>query len=248
MATKSTQKKKTPVKKAPAKKSEVKKTVSTKKAPVEKKVAEVTASESPKKMSIRSVKVKKTYAIGIVVILVIGALLYLGRSLFVAAVVNGQPISRLSVVQEAEKQSGRQILDTKVQQALIEQEAQAQHISVSDQEIADEIKKIEASLKKQGQSLDQVLQSQGMTRDALNTNIRLSKLVEKMVGKDIKISSEEIDDYLKQNKDFLPKNESEAQLRKTAEDSLKQQKLNEKAQTWLADLQKKANILYFVNY
>lgn len=243
MVTKSTTKKKTP-----AKKPEVKKNAPIKKTPVEKKVTEVMSSELSTEAPARSVKIKKTYIIGVVIILALGALLYFGRSLFVAAVVNGQPISRLSIVQEAEKHSGRQVLDSKIQEALIEQEAQAKNVSVSDKEIADEIKKIETSLTSQGQSLDQVLKAQGMTRDSLDNNIRLSKVVEKIVGKDIKISNKEIDDYLKQNKDFLPKDQSEDKLRKTAEESLKQQKLNEKVQKWLADLQKKANILYFVNY
>ena len=90
-------------------------------------------------------------------ILLLAGLLYAFRSLFVAAMVNGQPISRVSLVRELEKQNGKQALNSLVTKTLIYQEARKQNVSVSDDEINGEMKKIEDNLQQQGQRLDQHL-------------------------------------------------------------------------------------------
>jgi len=159
--------------------------------------------EVPKETAVKNpqaLKVRKSFIFFIALIIIIGGLLYYFRGLFVAAVVNGQPISRLTVIHETEKQSGKQALNTLVRNTLIEQEAQKEHVTVSDQEVNDELKTVESNLSKQGQKLDQVLAMQGMTRDDLRKLVTLDKLVQKMVGKDIKISDKEVNDYINKNK------------------------------------------------
>ena len=196
----------------------------------------------------KSLKIRKSYIILIVIMFALGALLYYGRGLFVAAVVNGQPISRVAIVKETEKQAGKQALDNIVRNTLIEQEARKKGVTVSQKEIDDEIKKVEATLSKQGQKLSDVLVMQNMTKEDLQKLIRLDKLVGKIVGKDIKVTDKEISDYLEKNKEMLPKDQTEEQLKKTVSEQLKQQKLNEKVQAWLTELKSKAKILYFVQY
>lgn len=196
----------------------------------------------------KAVRVRKSYLFAILGIVLIGALLFFFRSMFVAAVVNGRPISRLAVVKETEKQSGKQALDNLVRNTLIEEEANREHVSVNDKEVDDEVKKVEDTVKKQGQNLDQVLQLQGMTRADLRKLIRLDKLVGKMVGKDIKISDKDVNDFIEKNKESLPQNQNAEQLKASVKDRLKQQQLNEKVQTWLSDLRNKAKIIYFVQY
>lgn len=197
--------------------------------------------------STQPMKLKKSYVILIIAILLLGAGLYYFRGLFVAAVVNGQPISRLEVVQQTEKQSGKQTLEGLVRNALIEQKAKEKNISVTDKEVSDEIAKLQTNLKKQGQSLDQALATQGMTKEDLQRLIRLDKLVSKMVGKDVKVTDKEVEDYLEKNKANLPDTD-EATLKKEVKAQLTQQKTNEKVRTWLADVQKQANVVYFVQY
>jgi len=229
---------KKPVKKASPKTATLKATT-----PVEK--PEIVKQE--KTTTTKTVPLRRPYLILIVVIILLGAALYYFRGLFVAAVVNGQPISRLAVVQQAEKQSGKQTLDTLVRDALIEQEAKKENVTVSDKEVNDEIATLQGNLKKQGQSLDQVLSTQGMTLNDLRNLIRLDKLVQKMVGKNITVSDKEVTDYINQNKSSLPSTD-EATLKKQVKAQLVQQKTNAAVQTWLANLQQKANILYFVQY
>ncbi len=190
---------------------------------------------------------RKPYLLLIVIIILLGAALYYFRGLFVAAVVNGQPISRLEVIQQAEKQSGKQTLDTLIRDALIEQKAKQENVTVSSQEVNNEIAILRSNLKKQGQSLSAVLSAQGMTENDLRRLIRLNKLVQKMVGKNITVSNKEITDYINQNKSSLPST-NEAALRQQVKAQLLQQKTNTAIQSWLANLQKQANIVYFVQY
>lgn len=206
------------------------------------------SSSSAASASKKPINVSKKYVALIATILLLGALLFYFRGLFVAAVVNGQPISRLEVVRQTEQQAGKQTLDTLVRNALIEQRAKEQNITVSDQEINDEIKKLQDNLSKQGQNLDQVLKAQGMSQDDLKKLIRLDKLVQKMVGKDIQVTDAEVTKYIEDNREALPQETEEAELKKQVTEQLKQQKTNEKVRTWLADLQKNARINYFVEY
>jgi foldase protein PrsA len=132
---------------------------------------------------------------------------------------------------------------------LIEQEARKANVSVSEKEIDDEVKKVEAQVQKQqGQKLDDVLTLQGMTRADLRNLIKLDKLVGKIVGREVKVSEKEVNDFIEKNREILPQDQSEDALKKMAEERLKQQKMNEKVSTWLESLQNKAKILYFVQY
>src|SRR3989344_3487745 len=55
----------------------------------------------------------------LVLILVAIGLAYYFKGFFVAALVNGQPILRWSVITEVEKQGGQEVLDRKITEALI---------------------------------------------------------------------------------------------------------------------------------
>jgi len=182
------------------------------------------------------------------ILIILGVVAFYAKGLFIAAIVNGQPITRFAVISELEKRSGEQTLSSIITETLILQEAQKRNITVTQKEIDDSIKKIESDLKEQKQSLDQALAFQGMARKDFEYQLRLRKLVEKMLVKEIEPTDKEISDYIEQNKDSLPKDTSEEEIEKTVKEQLKQQKLSTKVQEWLADLQNKASINYFVTY
>lgn len=263
MATKKTSTKSAPARKPAAntaRKSETKTTVRSKSSSSRTAAARSTAAKTTITPEIvekptttpqtkqKAFKIKKSYLILAAVVIIIGSLLLIFRNLFVAAVVNGQPISRLEIVQEAEKQSGKQVLTTIIRNKLIEQEARKQNVNVSEKEVDDEIKKLEGNLQKQGQKLDQVLTMQGMTKNDLRKLIKLDKMVGKLVGKDIKITDQQVNEYIEANKESLPADQNENDLKNTVREQLKQQQLNEKVRTWLEDIQKKAKIDQFVSY
>ena len=65
-------------------------------------------------------------AIVVAVILILVALFF-AKGIFVVATVNGSPISRLSLIQELEKQGGKQALEAIIDKKLIETELKKQN-------------------------------------------------------------------------------------------------------------------------
>lgn len=117
----------------------------------------------------------------LVVFALVAAGLLLKKELVVATV-NGQPISRLTLIREMEKNSGKQTLEGLIGKTLILQEAKKQNVSVGKGEIDQEMAKIEENFKNQGQDLNQLLAFQGITRADLEEQIQLQKTAEKLAG------------------------------------------------------------------
>jgi len=189
---------------------------------------------------------KKALILGLIIAL--GLLVYRYRGLFVAAMVNGMPVSRLSVIKQAEQAQGAQILEGIITEQLILQEAEQQGVKIDDQVLDQEIADIRTQIEEQGQELEALLEMQGMTLAELKDKIRVQKLVEAMLQDQVEVTQEEIDQYLEDNAEFLDEEATEEELQDTARQSLEQQKLGQKYQEWLQELQDKAQIKYFVGY
>lgn len=185
--------------------------------------------------------------IGIIIILIL-VLLYSVKGLFVAAMVNNRPISRLAVIRELEKHSGKQAIDSLITKQLILEEASRRKVKVSEKEVDDEIKNIKKNVESQGQKFDQLLQSQGLTEDDLESQILISKTVEKLFKNDLKVSDDEINKFIEANKAAIPADAKQEEVKKNARTQLEQQKLSQKAQELIANLKKKAKIDYYVTY
>ncbi len=182
------------------------------------------------------------------IIIIIFGILYYFKGLFIVAIVNGNPISRISLIRELERRDGKQVLSSLVAQELILQEAKKKNVNVDKKEIDDETKKAEAGLAKQGQNLDQALAIQGLTRKDFIKQLEIEKLVEKIFAKEIQVSDKEVSDYVEQNKTTIPAEMKLEDVRSAVKKQLEQQKLSVKVQPWLQNLQKNAKINYFVNY
>ena len=181
-------------------------------------------------------------------VVVLAVLVYVFKGLFIAATVNGQPIARLSVVSQLEKQNGKQALDNLIVQSLVMQEASKKHITVSQADVDGQIKKIDDQLKTQGVTLADALASRGMTQSDLVEQIKLQEVLNKLVGSSVSVSDADVQSYIDKNKDTLPTDLSDDQLKAQVKSQLQQQALQTKTQTFVSDLQKKASIQYFVNY
>lgn len=174
--------------------------------------------------------------------------LFFAKGLFVAAWVNGNPISRLSVVGELEKRSGKQALESLIQKKLIETQLNKEGIAITQEEVDEEIKKIESQVAGQNGTLKDALAAQGMTEEQLRDEITVQKKLEKLLVDKIQISDEEVDAYLKDNKITPPKDVKTEDFRKQLSEQLMGQKFQQEAKKWVGDLIGKANIKYFVNY
>ena len=200
-----------------------------------------------KKMLLLAKKYRSKIIIGLFLLSVV-IVLYLGKGLFIAAIVNGKLISRLSVINELEKQGGKQVLKGIIDQKIIETELDKQKITVTKEEIDEEIKKIEEQVSKQGTTLKDALLQQNMTEEKLRDEIAIQKRIEKLLKDKIVISESEIDTYIKDSKATPPKDIKLEDFRKQISLQLQQQKLQTEAQKWVSDLTTNAKIKYFVNY
>ncbi len=192
-----------------------------------------------------NIKKPKVYIPLIVVVLLLLAFLF--KNLFVVALVNGQPISRMQYQQQLEAQAGKQVMSSLVTQSLLNEEAARRHITVSQSDLDTQVKNIQSQLALQGQTLDSALAAQGLSKDSFMQQLRLQALVQKMLADKIKVSDAEISDYISKNQSTLPTGESDAQVKAQVRQQLQQQKLSSQAQSLIQQLQAKAHITYFVS-
>jgi len=174
--------------------------------------------------------------------------LFAFKGLFIAATVNGQPITRLSVIQELEKQSGKRALENIITKNLIMQEGKKKHITVTDKDVDDQMKKIEKNISAQGMTLDQALQAQNMTKDGLKSELKVQIVVQKLVGDKVNVTDKEVEDYQNTNKEATQQNAGQEQSKEQIREQLKQQKTQKVTQQYVDQLRKNAKVTYFTSY
>lgn len=170
------------------------------------------------------------------------------KHLFVVALVNNRPITRLALVQKAEKQAGQQILDTLVTKSLILQEGKKQKVEISKEEIEGKIEEIEEQVKTQGTDLDTLLETQGLTREELEEEIEIQLIIEKILGKDIQVSDEEVENYFEENEEFLGEGVELEEIKEDLREQMRQEQIGQKIATWIDELKQEANISYFLKF
>jgi len=180
----------------------------------------------------------------ILLVLVIVGLGYLFKDSFVAAMVDGKPILRFELNKRLAASYGKETLENLIVERLIQTEAKKKNVAVADGEINDELDKIGKNLSG-GMKIEDALSLQGISLSDFKQQIKLRLEINKILEKEITVSSEEIDKYLKDNeKTMVATGESERKVE--AEQTLKEQKISEKIQTWVSDLLTKAKISRFL--
>lgn len=180
-------------------------------------------------------------------VIIVLALLFVCKSFFVAAVVNGSPISRYAVIHEAEKRGGKVALESMIVQKILADEVQKKGIVVSEDEIAAEFQSIEQRFTAQGATLDAMLAAQGITRDDVKKQIITQIQVQKLLGDKIAVSEAEIDQFIATNKITVPK-DKEAEMRTQVAAQLKQEKTNKEGNVLVESLRTAAKVTFYVKY
>lgn len=204
-----------------------------------------TVSDFQKKVT--DPKNRKSLILAIIVIVLI-VVIYFGKGLVVAALVNGQPVSRLSIIHDLEQQSGKAALDAVETRMLVFQEADKKHITVTDKEVDAEIARIKTQFQSQGQNLDQLLATQGLTQDKFRDEVKVQLLVTKILGDQVKVTDKEFNDFLAKNKDLLTNEKDQNAAKVALRQQMVQQKLAQKYQEWIVTVKKNAKIQTFVSY
>ncbi len=204
----------------------------------------VTAAMPPK-FSVEQLRKNKPLvgAIGIVIIILL-LLAFPLRFLIVPAMVNGQPIFSWEYISELHQKAGSEILTQMINQKLIEQEISNQNIQIAQNEIDEQIKKIEDSIGTESGGLDAALSLQGMTKNDLIKQIKLQLQLEKLVKGTITISDEEIKSELAQNPTIYT-GLTEIDAATTAAENLRSQTMSQSFSQWFQKLQKDAKIYNF---
>lgn len=181
------------------------------------------------------------------VILVVLAILFAIKGLFVAAMVNGSPIGRLSVIQELERGSGKVALESLIVEKLINNEADKKGVVVSDDEVSVEVMNTETQIKSQGGTLIEALASQGMSLETLRKQIMIQKKLEALLADKIQVTDADITKFITDNKVEIPKGE-EANYNNQIAQEVRRQKLSAESKVLVDSLKAENTIRYFVNY
>jgi len=202
-----------------------------------------------KKISFKKENFKLTpVRIVILAFVLLLVVLFLLKSLIFAAFVNGRPILRLSVISVAEKQDGLTVLDNLIEKKLIWSEAKKQGIKITEQEVDKEITNIEDILSQQNITLDQALKLSKQDMKSLREQIKVQKIVEQILGKDITVDESEITEYFETNKEYFGVNSKIDDVRSQIQEELFKQKLSTEYTKWIEQLKVSAKIKYIVNY
>jgi len=112
--------------------------------------------------------------------------------------VNGEKITKGQLDDRLEGQAGKPTLQQMVDQALVLQYANQNHIVVSDKEIQDQLNQLMARFPP-GQ-FDTILKNQGLTMDDAKTIVKVQQIIKKAVDKNINVTDAQVADFYNRNK------------------------------------------------
>lgn len=178
--------------------------------------------------------------LGVIIVVVLAILLWKNKGIVVAGTINNQPIWRWDLEKRMVARSGNQVFEEMVNEALLRSAASKKGITVSDVELNQKVKDIEKSLNGQI-SLSDALSQQGMSMDEFRRQVSLQIMVEKLTADSAKITDDEINKYVEQNRSLLTATD-EAGLKEEAKQNLLREKQSTAFQKIFDDLKKSAKI------
>ena len=180
----------------------------------------------------------------LIIVVLLAALAYRYKSLFVVAVVNGHPITRFALDDTLTKQYGSQTLDNMISEEIINQEIAKNHIQVSSSQIDQKVAEITSGLP-EGVTLSQALDYQGMTETDFRNQVKMQIAIDQILGPQINVSDNEVEQYIATNSaQFKSASPSAAQA--SARNILERQKESDAFNTWFSQIRQQANVLNFL--
>lgn len=185
---------------------------------------------------------RKNLIIGLIIIAA-ALFVFNNKQWFVAAIVNGSPITGFELMSRLNRDFRTQTLDNMINEKIILGEAKKKNAIPRKAEVDAKIAEIEKQFGG-SESFNSLLAAQGQTRAGLEGQMKIQLAIEKMYSSDATASSEEIDAFIKENKVSLQATDSAGQ-RLEAEKALKQQKLSEIFSLKFDELKKSATVKIF---
>ncbi len=195
-------------------------------------------SDTPK--SIRNLRPSRKLIV-IIVVLLLATLAYYKKGWFIAASVNGQPITTLEVQTKLNKLYKERVVSQMIMEAVINQfiaNAAKQGVTITQPEIDAKLVEIENQYGGK-EAFASLLQQNAVTKEDFTKEIKVNLLGEKLYQNEIKPTPEEIQKFLEDNKD-APEATDSAQITKIANEQIKQQKLSKVLSEKIQELKSKA--------
>ncbi len=179
------------------------------------------------------------------VVLALGILLLaiFKKSWFIAAMVNGNPITNLELQTKLNQQFKTQTLNQIINEKIIMLEANKNGVFTTEGEVDQKIAELEKNVGGK-EVLDNLLSQQGQTRSSLRNQIKTQLIITKLYEKEATVSAEEVAKFIETNKNQLRATDSAA-LEIEATDSIKNQKLSQIFSQKFQELRQKAKIQIF---
>ena len=150
------------------------------------------------------------------------------------------------MVEQLEKTDGKQNAEQLVTKLLIAKEAKKQNIAVTEEEVTTELDTIKKTFTDNNQDFNALLAAQNVTEAEVREQVKLQKIVEKLAGSSIEVTDQQVADYIKENKEFLPEGVEGDALNKTVRDQLVSQQANAKIQEYVTNLRTNATVNYWL--
>lgn len=204
--------------------------------------------------SLPSIKEVKGSPLGFIfklaLIAVLGTVIYLlavkYRSVFLVGTVNNAPITRIELNAKMAEKYGKATLDELVNERLLNDELKKNKISISDQEVSDELAKL---VKQYGgdEAFKTAIAQFGLTEDKAKDSIKQSLGFKKLVELNykIEITEEAMKKYFEENKTVFA-NKKYEEVSAEIKDNLYQQEIYTKSQEWFTNVRKTAKVSSYI--
>lgn len=194
---------------------------------------------------VSTVKSKKFWAVigSVVGVLILSSVLWWQWDQSHVAKVGNQYITTDSLDQQNRASNGTKVLQQLIQQQLIMQEAHRAKITISQDQVNEELNTFIESAGGQAE-YENTLTQYGISEDLLISQIRVRLILEQLLKDKIEVSDEEVQSYYDQNKEQVdPENtglndEMKGQIR----DQLSQQKLSDESEKFVTELEGKTTV------
>ncbi len=200
--------------------------------------------QKPENESIVRLPLKTKYYVLLLLAFILVLFAWKNKPLFIAAIVNGKPISTFRVNQRLQQVDAGQTVDSLITEILFRDEIKKRNIVISEQELNSRIDQIRKTVP-QNSSLEKELELRNTNLEEVKGQLRLQLGAEKLAGKDISLTDTDIDSFIKQNEKLMTATTT-AEKRNQADQYLRSQKITENLTKLITDLRSKAKITRFL--
>lgn len=176
---------------------------------------------------------------------ILALFLWQGKKYFIAATVNGQPISKWELNDQLMKKFGSQTLDNLINERLILAAVRGKGVFISNSEIEARLKEVEEKIKGKA-TLDEALKAQGFSRQDFKRQLEIQISIEKLFSKESTVSAKEVEEYISNNKDSYKKATDPSQVREEVRSILARQKMSDLFENWFSEIKNKAKIVKYL--